>query len=99
MEKEGTKEVTIAVKLREDLVKCKDGPTYHLDFYFGPSGAFFEPSLELRIRGKYVETGCHVWLFDANGEEVEGTRNDKGNEIIFEIPHFSSYSYDFYDEY
>lgn len=97
---QGLNKVKITGDMTEELVECDDGTTrYHLNFTFGPTGAYFEENkpLKLRIRGKYVETGCHVWLYDENGEELEGTRNDAEDLIIFDIPHFSTYSYDDYD--
>ena len=83
--------------MTEELAKCKTGTHYHLNFTFGPSGAYFAPPLQLTIAGKYVKTGCHVWLYDENGEALEGKRYDSSNRITFEIPHFSSYYYDDYD--
>ena len=92
-------EVTITVDVTEELVPCGGGTHYHLDFTFGPSGAYFAAGdpLELELEGKYVTTGCHVWLYNEDGEALEGTRDDDDDEIEFKIPHFSSYSYDMYD--
>jgi len=78
-------------------VKCGDGHHYHLDFTFSPSRAFFDQPLELKIQGKYVESDCHVWLYDEDGEEVESKPQRDNKKIVFKIDHFSSYSYDFYE--
>ena len=99
LEEQGLNAVEIQVKMTEELVECSDDIHYHLEFTFGPSGAYLDPPLKLTLTGKYVETGCDVWLFDENGEAVEARRSDEGDKIVFEIPHFSVYSYDDYDMY
>ncbi len=91
--------VTLTCDLVEEWVECDDGPHYHLSFEFGPSGAFFRSDrpLEVRIEGKYVSTGCHVWLYGEDGEALESTSSSKGNMITFYVPHFSSYYYEEYN--
>jgi hypothetical protein len=99
LEEQGLNEVEIQVEMTEELVECSNDTHYHLEFTFGPSGAYMDPPLKLILKGKYVETGCNVWLFDENGEAVEGKRSDESDKIVFEIPHFSVYGYDDYDYY
>ena len=99
LEEQGLNEVEIQVEMTEELVECDDDTYYHLEFTFGPSGAHMDPPLKLILKGKYVETGCNVWLFDENGEAIEGKRSDEGDKIVFYISHFSVYGYDDYDYY
>lgn len=89
--------VKITVKVREELVKQDGKSRYRMDFTFGPSGAYFNPPLELSLTGKYVDYGADVMLYDENGEELEYERYDLTDTIVFKIPHFSSYTYDHYD--
>jgi hypothetical protein len=85
----------------EELVESDTGPYYQLDFVFGPSGTYFRENypFKLTLKGKYIHTGTDVWLYDENGEALEGTRYEEEDKLVFDIPHFSSYSYDNYDEY
>ena len=97
MNEKGIKSVEITVDMTEERVYRDDGSSYYrLEFHFGPSGAYFNPPLQLKLMGKYVNQGSEVWLYDENGERLEGTRYDLLDRIIFEIPHFSRYSYDDY---
>ena len=64
-------------------------------FVFGPSGAHFEPELELVIEGGYIEDD--MFLIGEDGEALEYTSKKKGNKLTFLVPHFSRYSYDHYD--
>lgn len=90
--------VNITVDTTEELIERDDGSTYwRLDFHFGPSSAYFDPPLILKLKGKYVSQDTQVWLYDETGEALEGTRTDSADMIRFEIPHFSSYYYDDYD--
>jgi hypothetical protein len=98
----GLTEVEITTEMIEEFIEIGDGTSYYaLNFIFGPSGTYFAENkpFKLRIVGKYVNTPCDVWLYDENGEALEGTRRDDADQIIFDIPHFSSYTYDHYDEY
>ena len=99
LEEQGQDKVEITVDMTEELIECDNGSYYHLEFTFGPNDARFDPPLKLILKGKYVETDCSVWLFDENGEAVEGRRSDESDKIVFEIPHFSVYGYDDYDYY
>ena len=94
-------EVEITAEMTEELVKCASHTHYHLYFTFGPSGLYFDKAnpAKLTINGKYVTTGpdCHVWLFDEDGEAVSGTLKVDEGRVVFEIPHFSHYSYEQYD--
>ena len=92
-------EVEITVEMIEELVEREDGSTYYqVMFIFGPSGCYFEEGKELKLtlNGKYAEDP-NVWLYDENGEALEGKRKEEGKKMVFYIPHFSSYSYDEYD--
>ena len=64
-------------------------------FVFGPSGAYFEPKLELTLKRQYMLP--NFMLYDENGEALEFEVRRKKDAITFFIPHFSSYSYDLYD--
>ena len=64
-------------------------------FVFGPSGAHFEPELELTIKGGYIEDD--MFLIGEDGEALEYRSQKKNTKFIFKIPHFSRYSYDHYD--
>ena len=97
LEEQGLNEVEITVETTEDFVPCGSGSHYHFIFTCGPNGTYFDTPLELEIKGKYFETGCHVWLFNEDGEALEGVREDGNDKIVFKIPHFSSYSYEQYD--
>ena len=97
MNEQGIKSVEITVDMIEERVQQADGSSYYkLEFYFGPTGAYFNPPLELKLTGKYVSPNTDVWLYDENGERLEGTRCNLLDTIIFEIPHFSRYGYDDY---
>ena len=63
-------------------------------FVFGPSGAHFEPDLELTILGGYVVDD--MFMIGENGEALEYTSKKGPGSLTFLIPHFSSYSYDHY---
>jgi hypothetical protein len=101
MDEQGINEVTLTVDVMVEQIERPDGSHfYQFDFVFGPSGAFFEPEpLELTLKGKYHSDDTEVWLYDENGEAVEGVRKNQVDHTTFDIPHFSSYTYDFYDEY
>jgi len=97
MQEKGINSVEITVDMTKELVQRADGSSYYrLEFHFGPSGAYFNPPLELKLMGKYVDQGSEVWLYDENGERLEGTRYNLLDRIVFEIPHFSRYGYDDY---
>ncbi len=63
-------------------------------FVFSPSGAYFNPNLELTIAGGYIAE--NMTLLGEDGEALECTVKKKGNALTFYIPHFSKYSYDHY---
>lgn len=97
LEEQGLNEVEITVETTEDFVPCGSGSHYHFIFTCGPNGTYFDTPLELEIKGKYFETGCHVWLFNEDGEAIEGVREDRKDKVVFKIPHFSSYYYEEYN--
>ena len=100
MDEQGVDEVTVTVDATVGWVDDDQGGHYQMDFTFGPSGAFFDPKpLELTLKGKYHSDNTDVWLFDENGEALDGERKNKNDHTTFYIPHFSSYTYDEYDEY
>ena len=98
MDEQGVTQVEITGDLTEELVLGDDGLLYYrLSFHFGPHGTYFTPKpLILKLKGRYVSPNTQVWLFDENGEAVEGTRYNSADMIKFEIPHFSCYYYDGY---
>ena len=50
------------------------------------------------VDGRYVSTGVEIWLYDENGEALDGRQEYvSDDQMVFYIPHFSSYSYDHYD--
>ncbi len=100
LEEQGRDKAEITFETTEDLVPCGSGTHYHFNFTCGPSGTYFDENkpLELEIKGKYVETGCHVWLYNEDGEAIEGILKEGKDKIVFKIPHFSRYSYDHYDD-
>lgn len=81
-----------AVEITVEMFYIWDGS---LLFVFGPSGAFFEPELELEIEGGYLIED--MMLYGKDGEALEYTANKNGTKLRFYIPHFSSYYYDSYD--
>ena len=81
-----------AVEITVEMYYGWDGSIW---FVFGPSGAFFEPEMELEIKGGYVEED--MVLIGEDGEFLEYRSDKKGTKLNFYIPHFSSYSYDHYD--
>jgi len=99
MHQEGLGEVEITTEAFEQKITLTDGTSYYqLDFIFGPSSAFFTPdSLILTLKGKYVSNGVSVWLYDENGEAIDGRRKENKDMIQFEIDHFSNYYYDSYE--
>ena len=99
MDTQGIDEVTVTVDVMAEQIERPDGSRYYqFDFVFGPSGAFFEPEpLELTLKGKYHSDDVEVWLYDENGEALEGVRNNQVDHTTLYIPHFSRYSYDIYD--
>ena len=84
--------VEITVEM-EEIYDAK-GQLTTLMFTFGPSGAYFDPPLELRLKGNYM-LADHL-LFDENGEALEYTTQGNVNLMTFYLPHFSKYSYDDY---
>jgi hypothetical protein len=100
MDEQGVNEVTVTVDATVGWVDDDQGGHYQMNFTFGPSGAFFDPHpAQLKLFGKYHSDNNEVWLYDANGEALDGDRNSKVDHTIFYIDHFSSYTYDNYDEY
>ena len=99
LEEQGIDEFDLTVDAIAALVECSGDTHYHVDLVFGPSGCFFDPPLELKLQGKYVKTGCHVWLYDETGEELEATVDEKKNKITIYVPHFSRYAFDSYNYY
>lgn len=97
MEGEDVDAVEVTIEVDEMLVRCEKGLHYALVFTCGPSGAYFETPLKLEIKGKYVATGCHIWLYDEFGEALEAEVEERRHKITFYINHFSSYYYDDYD--
>jgi hypothetical protein len=100
MIEQGVNQVVYTVDLEEEWIDTGNGTGYYrLDFTFGPSGAHFEPPLEIQLSGKYVSANNAVAMYDENGELLETTSNGNGSKITYFVPHFSSYYYDDYDEY
>jgi hypothetical protein len=100
MDEQGLDKVRIEVEATKIHVNNgKDGRYYQLDFDFGPSGAHFDPPLELVLTGKLVAGTTDVWLYDENGEALEAEAKGDMEKLTFYISHFSSYYYDDYDEY
>ena len=98
MDEQGVDSVEITADLLEEYVQGADGSGYwRLTFVFGPSGCFFTDPLRLELSGKYVSEGAEVWLFDEYGEALDGFSYAAGKKVIFEIDHFSRYSYDNYE--
>ena len=93
LNEEGIGSVEITVEMVE--INDGEGNLEALEFTFGPSGASFDPPLELRLKGDYVLADHR--FFDESGEALEYTTQGDGNLITFYISHFSSYSYDFYE--
>ena len=90
-------QIEITADLTEEWVDTGNGTGYYrLSFTFSPSGLYFSPPLYLKIKGKWVADDTQFWLYDENGEELEGIRHNNGNQIIFEIDHFSCYYYESY---
>jgi hypothetical protein len=98
MTDQGVNQVEITTELTEERISQGGPPQYKLEFTFGPSGAYFNPPLELELTKAYANSP-DVWLYDENGELLEAKVNERGHEIRFSINHFSSYYYDDYDEY
>ena len=97
MTEQGITEVAVTAEITEEVVTDTDGSQHYvLDFTFGPSGAYFTPPLLLVLSGKYVSPSTQVWLFNEQGEALEGTRHAHADRLEFEIPHFSNYYYDHY---
>ena len=67
---------------------------YRLDFTFGPSGAHFDPPLELEFKGSYFTDISEVTLYGEDEEELPYDLHPGGNKMTYFIPHFSSYTYD-----
>ncbi len=88
LDEQGVDSVVITVKLYYGW----DGT---LLFVFGPSGAHFEPDLELTIEGGYIED--QMLFIGEDGEMLEYVVKKKGTKLIFKLNHFSRYSYDHYD--
>lgn len=65
-----------------------------LVFVFSPSGAYFNPSLELTLKKEFVQKDS--MLFDEYGEALEYTTEKRGRTQTYFIPHFSRYTYDIY---
>jgi len=97
MAEESLNEVLITCELTEELVSDPNGDYYKLSFEFGPSGVYLDLNpLILKIKGKWVADDTEFWLYDENGEAIEGTRYDNADMIKFEIYHFSCYYYERY---
>ena len=97
MEEQAISSVNITVDLVEQWVETDTGGHYRLEFTFGPSGAFFIYPLELYLIGKYSSPDTSTLIYDENGEMIENWSQSSGQITTFYIPHFSSYSYDFYE--
>ena len=96
MKEQGIKKVNLTVDITETLIEPRDGDSYYqLDFEFGPSGAFFSPDLEVRLEKAYYNS--EVWMYDEDGELLETYEHGSDGKLYFLVPHFSRYSYDFYD--
>ena len=93
LKQEKIKKVKIIVEVEEELAACEEGTHYHLNITFEPSGTFFDPPLELKLTGDYVDTGCDVRLFDENGDPVPSRLSKSGDKITYFIKHFSVYDY------
>ena len=83
------------VEITVEMIDFGDG----LLFIFGPSGAYFDPPLELTLKGDYFDDSAI--LVDELGEALE-FKVQKGKVksvpyITYYVPHFSRYSYDFYE--
>ena len=64
-------------------------------FVFGPSGAHFDPPLELTLT--HTDFDEEMVLLGSDGELLEYVLDESANKVTFKIPHFSRYSYDHYD--
>ena len=96
---QGISDVEITADLEEEWVDTGGGTGYYrLTFTFGPSGAYFTPNeLELELKGAYASDDTDVMMYDEIGEALPWTRNGQSDKITFYIPHFSEYSYDYYE--
>ncbi|MCZ6679862.1 MAG: hypothetical protein O7E52_21730 [Candidatus Poribacteria bacterium] len=82
-----------AVEITVEMIEV-DGA---LVFTFGPSGAHFDPPLQLVLSGDYLNDNDEMLLFNEYGEALEYESFFDGRVLTFKIPHFSSYYYDNYD--
>ena len=98
MAEEGLDEVEVMATFTEEWVPQDGGihGHYKVSFEFGQSGAFFDPALTLKIKGKWAATDSEFWLYDENGEEIEGRRIAAADMIKYKIRHFSCYYYEQY---
>ena len=91
--------VKITTELKQAWVDKGNGDGYYrLDFTFQPSGAYFHPPLELQLSGIYFTQVVNATLYDEEVKPLLSSRHPDGNQITYYIPHFSSYSYDHYDD-
>lgn len=98
LQEQGQSTVNITAELDETWIDLDNGDGYYrLDFTFGPSGAYFDPPLELEFQGAYFTEVSDVTLYDEDGEQLPSDPHPGGNKMTYYIPHFSSYSYDHYD--
>jgi len=91
--------VKITAQLEQAWVYKGNGDGYYrLDFTFQPSSAYFHPPLELQLSGIYFTQVVDAMLYDEDVKPVASYPHPDGNKITYYIPHFSSYSYDHYDD-
>lgn len=100
LQEQGIDEVEITVEMFVDIVEYNGNTYHHFTFVFSPSGCYFDANdpLEIEIEGEYVNVGGSCQLYDEDGEEVEYEFDESDLEIEYFIEHFSSYSYDHYDD-
>ena len=83
-----------AVEVTVEMFRLSDGS---LLFVFGPSGAYFNPHLELTLMKGYASK--HAELVGEDGELLESTSENVKRAKTYYIPHFSRYAYDSYSYY
>ena len=90
----GIRSVNITVELIETF--NDEGELDGAIFVFAPTGVFFGPPAKLMLRDDYL-IGKDMVLVDAEGELLEYSVSKRGRFIYYNMPHFSSYTYDHYD--
>ena len=93
LDEQQSNEVLITADLEE--ITDAAGNVDALIFTFGPSGAHFEPELELRLIKNYAVQ--NMQMYNEFGEAISYIEKGSGAKVSFLIHHFSVYSYDHYD--